>query len=75
MSHVTARFGVIDEVAGDTPSIEDRADENTADGILVAEVRGLGTISREVPELAHHALLTPLRLEHSTIGQCLLPKR
>jgi len=42
---------------GDTPNTEDRADENAADGILVAEVRGLGAISREVSEPAAHRAL------------------
>jgi hypothetical protein len=38
--------------------IEDRIDEDTTDGILVVQVRGLGTIFRDVHEpAANQALL------------------
>src|SRR6187399_382962 len=59
---------------GNTPNIEDRADEDAADGILVAEVRGLGAISREVSEpAAHRALVAPLRRVWSTVACGALP--
>ena len=75
MSHVAGRFGVTDDAAGGTPSIEDRADEDAADGILVAKVRDLGAISREVSEPApHQALVAPLGLDRSTIEPGALPK-
>jgi hypothetical protein len=35
-----------------TPTIEDGTNENAAEGILVVQVRPLGTISPEIPELA-----------------------
>jgi hypothetical protein len=48
------------DAAGTIPGIEDPTDENAADGILVAEVRRLRTIYREVSRPAADAtLITP----------------
>jgi hypothetical protein len=48
------------DAAGTIPGIEDPTDENAADGILVAQVRRLRTIYREVFRPAADAtLITP----------------
>ena len=52
MSHSIPGFGAIQDAAGANSQHRGQADENPTDGILVVQVRRLGTISREISELA-----------------------
>jgi hypothetical protein len=56
MSHPASGFGAIHDV-GPTRGIKDTANVDAADGILVVQIRRLGTISREIFQLAPCAAL------------------
>jgi hypothetical protein len=58
MSQRDALFGAIHDAGrGVIPGIEDETNEHAANGVLVVQIRRLGTISGEIPEVARKAKL------------------